>query len=176
MYKEWFRNWFNSKYYHILYQHRDEKEAKKLIENLMGFMDLPKNGKIIDIACGKGRHSLYLSKLNYQVTGIDLAESSIEHARNFENENLKFFCHDKRQIFRKGYFDCGLNLFTSFGYLDTKEDLELAFESMTSNIKANGLFVMDFLNSHAIRKQNQEDETIEVSGIVFRIKKKINRI
>ena len=59
---EWFKNWFDSPYYHILYKKRDSIEAKFFIDNLINFLQVPNNSKIIDIACGKGRHSIYLEQ------------------------------------------------------------------------------------------------------------------
>ena len=52
----WFINWFDSPYYHILYKNRDEKEAEFFIENLVQYLNLKKRSKLLDIACGKGRH------------------------------------------------------------------------------------------------------------------------
>ena len=58
---EWFADWFNSSYYQILYQNRDEKEAEKFLNVLQKF--LKKEEKILDVACGNGRHSIYLNSL-----------------------------------------------------------------------------------------------------------------
>ena len=61
---EWFKNWFNSPYYHILYKERDSYEAEYFIDNLIIYLKIAENSKIIDIACGKGRHSIYLEQKN----------------------------------------------------------------------------------------------------------------
>ena len=58
----WFTNWFDSPYYHILYKNRDEKEAQVFIDNLIEKLQLKKSSKLIDIACGKGRHASYFNK------------------------------------------------------------------------------------------------------------------
>ena len=109
----WSADWFNSKYYHILYKNRDKKEAKLLIDNLIDYVSPEKQAKIIDVACGKGRHATYLSSLGFDVTGIDLAENSILEAKENEAKNLKFFVHDMRNPYKNNYFDLSLNLFTS---------------------------------------------------------------
>ncbi|MGB1309467.1 MAG: class I SAM-dependent methyltransferase, partial [Oceanihabitans sp.] len=92
--KEWFASWFDSPFYHILYKDRDYTEAQQFMDNLTQYLNLPEKGKILDLACGKGRHSIYLNKLGYQVTGVDLSENSIAHAKQFENESLHFKVHD----------------------------------------------------------------------------------
>ena len=49
----WFKNWFDSPYYHILYKNRNEKEAKSFIDNLINYLQIPNKSKVLDIACGK---------------------------------------------------------------------------------------------------------------------------
>ena len=118
--KDWFSEWFDSRYYHILYKNRDQQEAERFLKNLSKLELFKKNSKIIDIACGKGRHSLFLSELGYDVTGVDLSKNSIKHAKQFEKENLKFDVADMRETYKNNSFDISLNLFTSFGYFNNK--------------------------------------------------------
>ncbi len=80
----WFKEWFNTPYYHILYKDRDFVEAENFIRNLTQDLQLSKDSKIIDLACGKGRHSVFLQQLGYEVLGVDLSEESIEHNKQFE--------------------------------------------------------------------------------------------
>ena len=75
--KEWFKDWFNTSYYHTLYKHRDESEAHRFIDHLCAYLKVKKGSKILDLACGKGRHALHLAKKGYQTTGVDLSEESI---------------------------------------------------------------------------------------------------
>src|SRR5438034_11636297 len=108
--KEWFESWFNSPYYHILYKDRDESEARLFLDNLISFLKPPPGAKILDVACGKGRHSVYLNKKGFQVAGFDLSPENIAHNRQFENDTLSFSVHDMREVFRRNYFDYVLNL------------------------------------------------------------------
>ena len=93
----WFETWFNTSYYHILYKDRDFAEAELFISKLTDFLQLPQHSKIIDLACGKGRHSIYLNKLGYSVLGLDLSKESIFHNKQLETSspqkstNLKFY-------------------------------------------------------------------------------------
>ena len=75
--ESWFTSWFDTPYYHILYKDRDDKEAQIFMDNIVHYLNLPEEAKILDLACGKGRHSIYLNKLGYNVTGVDLSENSI---------------------------------------------------------------------------------------------------
>ena len=82
---QWFEEWFDTPYYHILYSNRDYREAENFLNLLTGFLKLEKKSSIIDLACGKGRHSIYLNKLGYKVLGLDLSEQSISYDKKFEN-------------------------------------------------------------------------------------------
>ena len=73
------------------------------------------------MACGKGRHSVHLNSLGYQVTGLDLSEESIAYAKQFENSSLHFDVHDMSTPYHD-QFDAVFNLFTSFGYFENEED------------------------------------------------------
>ena len=78
--KDWFASWFDTTYYHILYKHRDQKEARLFMANLVAFLGLKRHDKILDLACGKGRHSLFLNSLGFDVVGADLSQNSVDHA------------------------------------------------------------------------------------------------
>lgn len=173
MSKEWFETWFDTSYYHILYGHRDENEARNFIGNLLTYLELSNDVKIIDIGCGRGRHAKLLNEKGYDVTGIDIASSSIEYAKQFENQHLHFYCHDKRKVFREGAFDVGLNLFTSYGFLKQRNDLEIALKSMAKNLKHGGIFVLDYLNEGKIKHLDLHKEEVENQGINFKMNKQI---
>ena len=84
----WFANWFDSEYYHVLYKNRDEKEAEFFIENLVQYLNFQKRRKLLDIACGKGRHATYFNSLGFDVVGVDLSSNSITTAKKYKNETL----------------------------------------------------------------------------------------
>jgi SAM-dependent methyltransferase len=170
---DWFSEWFDSKYYHILYKNRDQKEAENFLKNLSKLDLLKKDSKIIDIACGKGRHSLFLSDLGYDVTGVDLSENSIKHAQQFEKKNLKFDVSDMRKTYKKKSFDIALNLFTSFGYFEKEEDNISAIKAMSENLKKDGILIIDFLNSKKVIENLVQKETKEMDGVTFNISRKV---
>ena len=112
--KDWYKDWFNSHYYHLLYQHRDEEEALEFIHTLIQYLKPPPSSTMVDIACGKGRHSKALAEMGFEVTGIDLSAASIDEALQDENERLHFYQHDMRLPFWINYFEwhyCALDVF-----------------------------------------------------------------
>ena len=144
----WYKDWFNSPFYHKLYFDRDEKEASAFIHRLIDHLKPTPDSRMIDIACGKGRHSRIMADMGFYVTGIDISPDSIEYAKQFESENLEFYQHDMRFPFWINYFDCAFNFFTSFGYFKTRREHEDAIRTIASSLKPNGIFVIDYLNVH----------------------------
>ena len=170
--KDWFTDWFNTPYYHILYKERNDDEAQLFMKNITSFLNLPKTTHILDLPCGKGRHSVFLNSLGYKVTGGDLAANSIKLAKEFENETLKFKVHDMRAPFNNKY-DAIFNLFTSFGYFeDDKEDI-LILNNIKQGLKKDGFFVFDFLNAEKVKINLVATETKMVDNITFNIKREI---
>jgi SAM-dependent methyltransferase len=172
--KEWFSDWFDSPYYHTLYKHRDDCEARQFIDTLLSLLNLQAHARVADIACGRGRHAIYLNKKGYDVTGIDISENSITFAKQFENQNLHFAVHDMRRPFVSNYFDLCLNLFTSFGYFKTEHEHELAVKTMSTALKKGGILVLDFFNADTVVPHSSAQEEKTIDGITFNIKKYIS--
>ncbi len=178
----WFETWFDTPYYHILYKDRDFAEAENFISLLINDLQIPENSKIIDLACGKGRHSVFLNKLGFNVLGLDLSKESIFHNNQFETSTslsptLKFKVHDMRnEIFPNvsdEKADAVFNLFTSFGYFENEDDDKKVFSSVRNILKKNGYFVLDFLNEKWVKNTLVPESFIEKEGINFKINKKI---
>ena len=170
----WFVNWFDSPYYHILYKNRDEKEAKFFIENLVQYLSLKKSSKLLDIACGKGRHATYFNSLGFDVIGVDLSPNSITSAKENENATLQFAVHDMREVYQENRFDVVTNLFTSFGYFEKDEDEQKAINAMASNLKKEGLLVIDFMNAKKIMVNLVASEQKTIDDITFDINRKVS--
>lgn len=169
---EWFETWFDSEYYHILYKSRDEKEAEYFIQNLIEHLKLDKEAKVLDLACGKGRHAEILAKNNFNTIGVDLSENSINEAKKLEKKNLHFFTHDMRlPIDNK--FDAIFNLFTSFGYFsDTSENLKV-LKSIETMLNINGVVIIDFMNAEKVIRNLVKKETKVIDNIQFEIERSV---
>lgn len=171
--RKWFQNWFNSPYYHILYQQRDHAEAEFFIDNLCKYINPAPHARLLDIACGRGRHSIYFNSKGFDVTGIDLSIASIQYAKAYENAHLHFYVHDMRYLFYVNYFDIALNLFTSFGYFETDQEHIKALKNFNKALKPGGLLVLDFFNSCKVIDKLIPEMHKAVGGIDFNIHKKI---
>ena len=170
--KDWFTDWFNTPYYHILYKDRNDVEAQQFIINITQFLPLSDNALLLDLPCGKGRHSVFLNSLGYKVIGADLSENSIQFAKKFENPTLKFIIQDMREPFDLKY-DAVFNLFTSFGYFEEDSEDILVLKNIKNCLKENGFFVFDFLNTSFVKNTLVKKEIKIVDGISFYIKREI---
>ncbi|MEC7646650.1 MAG: class I SAM-dependent methyltransferase, partial [Bacteroidota bacterium] len=170
----WFENWFDSPYYHLLYKNRDEKEAQIFIDNLISHLQIQKNSTILDVACGKGRHSIYLNTKGMNVVGIDLSNNNINIAKQEENKNLQFKIWDMRNVFKQNTFDIVVNLFTSFGYFETNQDEQETINAMALNLKQNGILIIDFMNVKKVIKNLVRSEKKKVDNVTFEINRSNN--
>ena len=168
--KQWYASWFDTPFYHILYKDRDHDEAQSFMDTLTHYLNLPEKGKILDLACGKGRHSMYLNTLGYDVTGVDLSENSIAFAKQFENETLHFQVHDMCQPFNQT-FDAVFNLFTSFGYFEKEEDNLNTIKAIKENLNEYGFGVIDFMNCDFIVNNLIPEEIKTIENIEFHLKR-----
>ena len=170
---DWFKNWFDSFYYHKLYRHRNTAEAQEFIDNIIQFIQPKPESRILDLACGKGRHSIYLNKKGYDVVGVDLSQNSITEANKSKNSKLHFYPMDMRKLECNQPFDFVLNLFTSFGYFQNKAENLAVLNGANSILNKEGILVIDFLNATKVIKNLVPEESQEVDGIKFTINRLI---
>ena len=168
--ENWYTSWFDTPYYHILYKDRNYREAQVFMDNLSHYLNLPEKAKVLDLACGKGRHSIYLNQLGFTVLGADLSENSIAEANKNTNETLHFKVHDMREPFEEK-FDAIFNLFTSFGYFENDEDNLTTLKAIKESLSEYGFAVIDFMNVAQVLETLVPEETKTVEGIDFHIKR-----
>jgi 2-polyprenyl-3-methyl-5-hydroxy-6-metoxy-1,4-benzoquinol methylase len=167
---KWFQTWFNTSYYHLLYSNRDYKEAEVFIKNIVKYLNLDKDDSILDLACGKGRHSIFLNSLGFNVTGLDLSKNSIKEAKTRESSSLHFDVHDMRNLYST-QFEVVLNLFTSFGYFEKDIDNFKVIQTIKSSLKQNGIGVIDFMNSPQIIENLIAQNSHKIDGVTFKLKR-----
>jgi len=167
--KEWYKDWFNSSYYHKLYFERDETEAERFILKLLHHLQPLNEARMLDVACGRGRHSRFLASKGFDVTGIDISFDSIAYAKKFENDNLHFFQHDMRLPSWINYFDYAFNFFTSFGYFDTRREHDDAVRTIAQSIKPGGILLFDYLNVHYVEERLVHNEVKKIGDTAYEI-------
>jgi SAM-dependent methyltransferase len=171
--KEWFESWFATPYYQILYQNRDYQEAQLFVDTLLRKIQLPQTAHVLDLACGNGRHSIYLNKKGFQVTGSDLSAYHIQEAKKHENAALHFVEKDMREIIALNAFDAVFNLFTSFGYFNNIGENQTVIDAVFAQLKQGGCFVLDYMNSEMVINNLVEEEVKVLNEIDFFIQRRV---
>ncbi|WP_139925184.1 cyclopropane-fatty-acyl-phospholipid synthase family protein [Hymenobacter sp. DG01] len=166
---EWFSTWFDSPYYHRLYRERNHEEARAFLGQLLRHVRPRPGARLLDLACGKGRHALYLSEQGYDVTGVDLSAESIRYARQFAHEHLHFYEHDMREPLPTGSFDLVLNLFTSFGYFEQETDNVVALRNAAAALRPGGKLIIDFMNTRLTLRELVAHETKQIDHTTFQL-------
>jgi SAM-dependent methyltransferase len=173
----WFEKWFDTKYYHILYNNHSSEAAQTFIYKLVDFLQPRTGATALDLACGKGRHAVSLSEKGLEVIGLDISPKSIKAARMLENEHLQFYVQDMRRSFHRNYFDYVFNFFTSFGYFDRASDNLATLKNIAASLKPAGIFVLDYFNATHVQQQiaapNGAKNDVTKKGITFHLEKRI---
>ena len=167
--EEWFKGWFDSPYYDILYKHRDTNEAERFIDKLLAHLQPPTQSRMLDLACGTGRHSIYLASKGYDVTGIDLSKRSIDLALKSKTDGLEFYVHDIRHLFRTNYFQFVFNFFTSFGYFEQENDNIKVLRAAHMALVPGGIMVIDFLNATKVQQGTPGEFDKKIGEVDFKI-------
>ena len=109
------------------------EDTKRQVDFLVEKLGIKGNEKILDLACGFGRHSLELARRGYDVTGVDITPEYIEYATTqaqAENLNARFICSDIRDVNFINQFDIVLNMADgAIGYLENEEGAETGWKA-----------------------------------------------
>ncbi|APF19497.1 class I SAM-dependent methyltransferase [Caldithrix abyssi] len=159
--ENWFKNWFGEEYIEV-YAHRDEQDAQDLIRLIVKNIHITKQTKILDAACGPGRHACLLKNWSDFVFGLDLSMSLLKRAR--QNCPLELVRGDIRALPFKTRFEVVVSLFTSFGYFfDDGENLQVLKEYHRV-LKKGGVFFLDFLNASYVQKHLKGETVRTING------------
>ena len=166
-YVDFFRSDYLNVYGHMFTQERAEKESAFVARAL----DLQPNASVLDLCCGQGRHSVQLAKRRFRVTGLDLNAEYLELARKAAESGkvaIETVTADMREIPFANKFDAIVNMYSSFGYLESEaEDLKV-LESTAKALKAGGRLLLDMLNREwAIDNYIQNDWHTGADGTLY---------
>ncbi len=170
---EWFEQWFNSPYYSLLYQHRNEQEAQQFVQTLIERLYLdPSKHRVLDLACGSGRHALAFAQKGFRVTALDLSTTLLAPLRACQHPNISIVQADMRHFSLNQTFDLILNAFTSFGYFETLQENRQVLKRVHNHLNPKGYFVLDYLNVPFVLKHLVPQEERHINGIYFLIKRR----
>lgn len=169
---EWFEEWFGEDYLR-LYPHRDEADAERAVALIRRAVGVQPGWRVLDVACGAGRHARAFVKAGARCFGADLSATLLRLARQVTTAPL--IRGDMRQLpVRPRSMDLTVNLFTSFGYFDEDAEHATALAEMISTVRPHGWFVIDFLNPSVVRRQLVPEETVELAGETVQVSRSVS--
>jgi SAM-dependent methyltransferase len=157
------REWFeNEGFWRVMYPYMfDGQRFAAADEQVRKILKLTgvRRGAVLDLCCGPGRHSVALAKRGFQVTGVDRTRFLLNKARRHAKSaraKVEFVHSDMREFVRPGAFRLALNLFTSFGYFDKKEDDRRAARNIFESLKPGGVCVIDVMGKERLARGFQD--------------------
>lgn len=169
---EWFEEWFGEEYLE-LYPTRDDAEGARAVELIRSTLPWQPGWRVLDVACGAGRHARALAAAGARCVGLDLSATLLREAQ--ATTPAWFVRADMRRIpIRPGSMDLTVNLFTSFGYFDEDIEHRQALEQMVGTIRPGGWFVIDFLNAATVRRTLVPEETLRLDGRTVHLTRSIS--
>lgn len=119
-----------------------KKQLQKDVDFIIDVLNLNKKDKILDIACGHGRHTLELAKRDFNMDGLDFSDYLLKVAKEYakqKNLQINFYKQDIHNINIKDKYDKIFLFFSEFGLFDAKKVLK----NVSKILKTNGLFLLD---------------------------------
>lgn len=159
--KPWYEQYFGDDYFDI---HKDDLTRELTHAEVAGIaclLQLKPGARILDLACGHGRHAIQLAKLGFQVTGYDLSEVFLDEAKadaSRQDATVRWIRGDMRQLPFEAEFDAVINMFTAFGYFDDARDDVKTLEGVRRALLPGGRFLLQTIHRDALfaRFKNRE--------------------
>lgn len=146
----WYRGFFDREWLEFRDEVSPPERTQREVDFALEVLELQPGARVLDVACGHGRHSLELARRGFRVTGIDLSEPSIELARATaaaEGLGAEFLVADMREIPFEGEFDAAFNLFTAFGYLESEDEDQRALDAIARALRPGGAFLIETIDA-----------------------------
>lgn len=149
--------------------------AKIEAEQVIKLLNMEPGHRVLDLCCGTGRHSLYLSSRGYDVIGVDRTISFIEKAkRKAEQQDLQveFVVKDMADYCLPDSFNVVINLFGSFGYFDNPKDDLKVVKNMYSSLHSGGQFLIETMGKEILKREFKEKDWHEEEDTIILAEKK----
>jgi SAM-dependent methyltransferase len=154
----WYKSLFGEEYLRLWAPSLTQERTDAEIEGILRLLELLPGARVLDLCCGHGRHAVPLAERGFRLTGLDLSETFLAHARRAAAERgvkVTWLHGDMRHLPFEGEFDAVVNLFTAFGYFeDEEEDLEV-LRGVRRALRPGGKFLLDVMNRESLMRRFQ---------------------
>jgi SAM-dependent methyltransferase len=149
----WYVSYFNEEYFQIYGSMLSEERTAREVEGILKLLDLPHGSRILDLACGHGRHAVPLAERGYAVTGQDLSEVFLDRAKadaQARGVQVNWVHGDMREIPFVDEFDAIINIFSSFGYFENDADDQQVLHQVHKALRPGGRLLLDLMHRDAM--------------------------
>src|SRR5690242_6060044 len=146
---EWWEDIYNRQIYFDLYEEADTDLAEQEVQQVLTLLHPQDGASILDLCCGYGRHSIPLARRGFQVRGVDISVTQIQHAREVAKKAqvpLDFRVADARKLDFQGAFDLVLTMFVSFGFFKEEHENKQVLQGVQRALKPGGRLLLDLWN------------------------------
>lgn len=155
----WWQTLFDKKYLDTYLDYLTPEKTKQEVDFIEQKVNLKSADKILDLACGHGRHAIELARRGYKVVGLDYSEPFISKARHDAKKagvEVKFLQGDMKNLPFKQEFDVVITVFTTFGYFNDEQNQKVLYE-INKALKPGGKFLIDVISGEAVLKRFKEE-------------------
>ncbi len=175
---DWWRSWFGPAYLSLYDDYLAERTPIE-VDQLEARLELRPPARILDLACGQGRHGIELSRRGYDVTGVDLSTYLLDVAAaraRAARVSLQLVHGDMREPPLRGVrFDIALSLFTSFGYFADEADDRKVLRSAAGMLVPGGRLLLEVLNGQREREQFEPRQWFSVGKTAVMEERQLDR-
>lgn len=157
----WYEQYFGEDYFRAD-AHRDTALE---VEGLSLLIGPPEETRVLDLACGYGRHSVPLAGMGYRIVGYDLSDALLRRARKCGKE-VAWVRGDLRALPFHGWFDAAINMFTAFGYFEGEDENFTVLQEMEAVLKPGGRFILQLVNRDYLVRTFQPQEIRRVEDLL----------
>ncbi len=152
--KDWFEDqWFWEEYRSVLFPQERLNKTSKQVDRFEELLELEEGDRILDLACGIGRHSLELARRGYEVTGLDLSKAYMKEAADKAGDlPVEFIQADMRTFVREEHYDAVINFWSSFGYFKDEVENYQVLQNVYASLKKGGRFLLDVMGKEILNR------------------------
>jgi SAM-dependent methyltransferase len=155
----WWQDYFDDDFVRIYRPFLTPRRTAREVAGVVEMLELPAGSRILDLACGWGRHAVALARMGYRITGVDASETLLRHAARRARSagvEVEWVHGDVRVLPWREHFDAVVCLFSSLGYfLSDEEDLR-ALRAARDALRPGGRFLLDTMHRDAVVREFAE--------------------
>ena len=136
------------------------EDTAREVDFAVQVLDLRGHDRVLDLACGFGRHALELARRGHPVVGVDITQEYIDEARRrarADGLDAEFICADLRDVSFHEEFDVVLSLADgAIGYFESDDENLKTFDRIAGALKPGGKHLMGVCNAPYARRHFQQ--------------------